>query len=127
MAVHVPLSVEAQAEARFLMLAANNILKPQDGRPVVSPTQDMVIGSYYLTLEKDGAKGSGTVFASPEEAVLAYNTNNVDLQAPVRVRVTREVDGEMKTGDCLDHARPHHLQPGHSAESWVHGPLCAGK
>ncbi|MBD5560075.1 MAG: DNA-directed RNA polymerase subunit beta' [Clostridia bacterium] len=98
MAVHVPLSVEAQAEARFLMLAANNILKPQDGRPVVSPTQDMVIGSYYLTLEKEGAKGSGTIFASPDEAVLAYNTNNIDLQAPIQVRVTREVDGEMKTG-----------------------------
>ncbi|MEA5002351.1 MAG: DNA-directed RNA polymerase subunit beta' [Christensenella sp.] len=98
MAVHVPLSVEAQSEARFLMLAANNILKPQDGRPVVSPTQDMVIGSYYLTIHREGAKGEGSIFASPEEAVLAYNTGNIDLQAMVKIRVTKEVDGEMKTG-----------------------------
>ena len=74
MAVHVPLSVEAQAEARFLMLAANNILKPQDGKPVVSPTQDMVIGCYYLTIERPGAKGEGTRFCSPDEAVMAYQT-----------------------------------------------------
>ncbi|MEF9863316.1 MAG: DNA-directed RNA polymerase subunit beta' [Christensenellaceae bacterium] len=98
MAVHVPLSVEAQAEARFLMLAANNILKPQDGRPVVSPTQDMVIGSYYLTIHKEGAKGEGSIFASPDEAVLAYNTGNIELQAMVKVRVTKDVDGQMKTG-----------------------------
>ena len=68
MAVHVPLSVEAQSEARFLMLAANNILKPQDGKPVVFPTQDMVIGSYYLTILRPGAKGEGSIFASPDEA-----------------------------------------------------------
>ncbi|MEG1656297.1 MAG: DNA-directed RNA polymerase subunit beta' [Christensenellaceae bacterium] len=98
MAVHLPLSVEAQAEARFLMLAANNILKPQDGRPVVSPTQDMVIGSYYLTIHKEGAKGEGSIFASPDEAVLAYNTGNIELQAMVKVRVTKDVDGQMKTG-----------------------------
>ncbi len=98
MAVHVPLSVEAQAEARFLMLAANNILKPQDGKPVVSPTQDMVIGSYYLTIHREGAKGEGSVFSSPDEAVLAYSTGSVDLQAMVKIRVTKEVDGEMKTG-----------------------------
>ena len=98
MAVHVPLSVEAQSEARFLMLAANNILKPQDGKPVVSPTQDMVIGSYYLTIHREGAKGEGSIFASPEEAVLAYNTGNIDLQAMVKIRVTKEVNGEMKTG-----------------------------
>jgi len=98
MAVHVPLSVEAQAEARFLMLAANNILKPQDGRPVVSPTQDMVIGSYYLTIHKKGAKGEGSYFACPDEAVLAYNTGNIELQAMVHVRVTKEVNGQMKTG-----------------------------
>ncbi len=98
MAVHVPLSVEAQAEARFLMLAANNILKPQDGRPVVSPTQDMVIGSYYLTIHKEGAKGEGSVFASPDEAVLAYNTGNIDLQAMVKIRVQKEVKGKLKTG-----------------------------
>ena len=98
MAVHVPLSVEAQSEARFLMLAANNILKPQDGRPVVSPTQDMVIGSYYLTIHKKGAKGEGSYFADPDEAVLAYNTGNIELQAMVNVRVTKEVNGQMKTG-----------------------------
>ncbi|BDF57858.1 DNA-directed RNA polymerase subunit beta' [Christensenellaceae bacterium] len=98
MAVHVPLSVEAQSEARFLMLAANNILKPQDGKPVVSPTQDMVIGSYYLTIHREGAKGEGSIFASPDEAVLAYNTGNIDLQAMVKIRVTKEVNGEMKTG-----------------------------
>ena len=98
MAVHVPLSVEAQAEARFLMLAANNILKPQDGRPVVSPTQDMVIGSYYLTIHKEGAKGEGMYFSSVDEAILAYNTGNISLQSMVNVRVTKEVNGEMKTG-----------------------------
>ena len=98
MAVHVPLSVEAQSEARFLMLAANNILKPQDGRPVVCPTQDMVIGSYYLTIHKPGAKGEGSIFANMDEAVHAYSTGNIELQAMVKVRVTKEVNGEMKTG-----------------------------
>ncbi|MFA1644690.1 MAG: DNA-directed RNA polymerase subunit beta', partial [Enterobacteriaceae bacterium] len=73
MAVHVPLSMEAQAEARFLMLAHNNILKPQDGRPVISPSQDMVIGCYYLTIVHDGAKGSGRVFSSEDEAIMAYS------------------------------------------------------
>lgn len=94
MAVHVPLSVEAQAECRFLMLAANNILKPQDGKPVVSPTQDMVIGSYYLTIEREGAKGEGSYFASPEEAVIAYYTGNIDLQAVVNVKFTKKIDGK---------------------------------
>lgn len=93
MAVHVPLSVEAQAECRFLMLAANNILKPQDGKPVVSPTQDMVIGSYYLTIHREGAKGEGSTFSSPEEAVIAYQTGQIDLQAMVNVRVTKEING----------------------------------
>ena len=68
MAVHVPLSVEAQAEARFLMLAAHNIMKPSDGKPVCVPTQDMVLGSYYLTMDKEGAKGEGRYFSSPDEA-----------------------------------------------------------
>ena len=72
MAVHVPLSAEAQAEARFLMLAANNLLKPSDGRPVAVPTQDMVLGSYYLTLRKEGDKGTGKVFRDYNEAVMAY-------------------------------------------------------
>ena len=94
MAVHVPLSVEAQSEARFLMLASNNILKPQDGRPVVSPTQDMVIGCYYLTMERPGAKGEGKIFHSEDEAVMAYQTGEIALQAKVKVRVAREFEGK---------------------------------
>ena len=97
MAVHVPLSVEAQAECRFLMLAANNILKPQDGKPVVSPTQDMVIGSYYLTIHREGAKGEGSNFSTPEEAVIAYQTGAVDLQAMVNVRFTKKINGVTKS------------------------------
>ncbi len=98
MAVHVPLSVEAQAEAKYLMLAANNILKPQDGKPVVSPTQDMVIGSYYLTIIRPGGKGEGSAFMNPDEALLAYGTGELGLQSLVKVRVTREVNGVEKTG-----------------------------
>ena len=94
MAVHVPLSVEAQSEARFLMLASNNILKPQDGRPVVSPTQDMVMGCYYLTLERDGAKGEGKIFHSEDEAIMAYQAGDVSLQARVKIRLTREFEGK---------------------------------
>ena len=93
MAVHVPLSAEAQAEARFLMLSANNLLKPQDGHPVTVPTQDMVLGSYYLTLLKESEKGAGKVFADFNEAVLAYQNGVVSLQAPIRVRACREIDG----------------------------------
>ncbi len=93
MAVHVPLSVEAQSEARFLMLASNNILKPQDGRPVVSPTQDMVMGCYYLTLEREGAKGEGKIFHSEDEAIMAYQTGDISLQAKVKIRLTREYEG----------------------------------
>ncbi|MEL7610816.1 MAG: DNA-directed RNA polymerase subunit beta' [Bacillota bacterium] len=96
MAVHVPLSVEAQTEARFLMLASNNILKPQDGKPVVSPTQDMVIGCYYLTIERPGAKGEGKVFASENEATMAYQTGAASLQARVKVRLEREWNGEKR-------------------------------
>ena len=87
MAVHIPLSVEAQAESRFLMLSANNLLKPQDGKPVVSPTQDMVMGAYYLTIVRDGEKGEGAVFASPDEAIMAYQTGNVTLHSKVKVRM----------------------------------------
>ncbi|NMB33925.1 MAG: DNA-directed RNA polymerase subunit beta', partial [Clostridium sp.] len=93
MAVHVPLSAEAQAEARFLMLSANNLLKPQDGRPVTVPTQDMVLGSYYLTMEKSGAKGEGKVFASPEEVVMAYDNGDIELHSKIKVRLKRMVDG----------------------------------
>ena len=91
MAVHVPLSAEAQAEARFLMLSANNLFKPQDGHPVTVPTQDMVLGSYYLTLLKEGDKGSGKVFADVNEALMAYENGVVTLHAPVKVRMTKEV------------------------------------
>ncbi len=99
MAVHVPLSMEAQAEARFLMLAHNNILKPQDGRPVISPSQDMVIGCYYLTIVHDGAKGSGRVFSSEDEAIMAYSLGQITLQSPIKVRLTRSFGEE--TGSKL--------------------------
>jgi len=94
MAVHVPLSSEAQAEARFLMLAANNIMKPQDGKPVISPTQDMVIGCHYLTLEDKNALGAGRVFASQDEADMAYHAQEISLHAPIKVRLTRSFEGK---------------------------------
>ncbi len=87
MAVHLPLSVEAQAEARILMLASNNILKPSDGRPVTLPSQDMIIGLHHLTTVKDGATGEGRVFGSVGEAILAKDEGTLDLQAKVRIRV----------------------------------------
>ncbi len=93
MAVHVPLSAEAQAEARFLMLAAGNLLKPSDGRPVTVPTQDMVLGSYYLTLAKDGEPGEGKVFRSFDEAIMAYDAKVVGLHAKIKVRRTLTIDG----------------------------------
>ncbi|MDD4074481.1 MAG: DNA-directed RNA polymerase subunit beta' [Eubacteriales bacterium] len=96
MAVHVPLSVEAQAEARFLMLASNNILKPQDGKPVVCPTQDMVLGCYYLTMQRPGEKGEGRAFANQDEAVMAYQMGQISLQAVIKVRVEREWKGEKR-------------------------------
>ena len=99
MAVHVPLSMEAQAEARFLMLAHNNILKPQDGRPVISPSQDMVIGCYYLTIVHEGAKGSGRIFSSEDEAIMAYSLGQITLQSPIKVRITRTFGDE--TGSKL--------------------------
>jgi len=94
MAIHVPLSMEAQAEARFLMLAHNNILKPQDGKPVMSPSQDMVIGCYYLTIDREDGLGAGRYFISPDEAMMAYQTGQLSLQAPIHVRVEREFNGE---------------------------------
>ncbi|MDR0930161.1 MAG: DNA-directed RNA polymerase subunit beta' [Clostridiales bacterium] len=99
MAIHVPLSVEAQSEARFLMLSANNLLKPQDGKPVTVPTQDMVLGSYYLTLVREGKKGTGKVFSSIDEAMLAYDYGMVDIHAPIKVLVKKEimVKGSPKT------------------------------
>ena len=98
MAVHVPLSAEAQAEARFLMLAAGNLLKPSDGRPVAVPTQDMVLGSYYLTLDKDGEPGEGKVFRDIDEAMMAYQTGVVTLHSKIKVRRTAVVDGIERSG-----------------------------
>ena len=98
MAVHVPLSAEAQAEARFLMLAANNLLKPSDGKPVAVPTQDMVLGSYYLTLVKADEQGANKVFKDKNEAIMAYNDGVVGLHAPIRVRYTK--DGKSKLVWC---------------------------
>lgn len=97
MAVHVPLSAEAQAEARFLMLAANNLLKPSDGRPVAVPTQDMVLGSYYLTLQKPGEAGEGKVFRDVDEALMAYDAKVIGLHALITVRITKSVRGTSQT------------------------------
>lgn len=102
MAVHVPLSAEAQAEARFLMLAAGNLLKPSDGRPVAVPTQDMVLGSYYLTLNKDGEKGEGKVFRDFNEALMAYETNVISLHAKIKVRREIEMPDGQRASAMID-------------------------
>ncbi|MGO5028522.1 DNA-directed RNA polymerase subunit beta' [Candidatus Agathobaculum pullicola] len=94
MAVHVPLSAEAQAEARLLMLSANNLLKPQDGKPVTIPSQDMVLGSYYLTIDRETEPGAGKVFRDPDEALMAYAEGIVGIHAPIKVRMTREIGGK---------------------------------
>ena len=98
MAIHVPLSPEAQAEARYLMLSVNNLLKPQDGKPVTVPTQDMILGSYYLTMEVEGEPGEGNYFASPEEAVIAYENKDLGMHAKIKVKIFKNVDGEEKIG-----------------------------
>ena len=97
MAVHVPLSVEAQREAKNLMLASRNLLKPSDGKPVAVPTQDMVLGSYYLTMADDGEPGEGKVFRDENEAVMAYNEHVITLHAKIKVRREMEINGEKKT------------------------------
>ena len=97
MAVHLPLTPEAQAEARYLMLSANNLLKPQDGKPVAVPTQDMILGAYYLTIEKDGAKGEGMIFKDKDEAMMAYQDGVISIHAKIKVRMFKEIDGEMKS------------------------------
>ena len=97
MAVHVPLSAEAQAEARFLMLAAGNLLKPPDGKPVTVPTQDMVLGSYYLTIAKPDEPGVGKVFRDENEALMAYDEKVVGLHSAIKVRRTMEINGEMQS------------------------------
>ena len=99
MAVHLPLSVEAQAECRFLLLSPNNLLKPSDGGPVAVPSQDMVLGIYYLTQERPGAKGEGMVFKSVNEAILAYENQAVTLHSRIKARVHKTMaDGTVKTG-----------------------------
>ena len=98
MAVHVPLSAEAQAEARFLMLAAGNLLKPSDGQPVTVPTQDMILGSYYLTLDKDGERGEGKVFRDVDEVMMAYQTGVIELHSKIKVRRELEIDGKIESG-----------------------------
>ena len=99
MAVHLPLSVEAQAECRFLLLSPNNLLKPSDGGPVAVPSQDMVLGIYYLTQERPGALGEGKAFKSINEAILAYENGVVTLHSKIKVRVTKTLpDGTEKTG-----------------------------
>ena len=97
MAVHLPLSPEAQAESRYLMLSTNNLLKPQDGKPVAVPRLDMILGSYYLTMVLDGEKGEGKYFKDPEEAIMAFENHEVGIHAKIFVRVSKEIDGEIKT------------------------------
>ena len=97
MPVHVPLSPEAQAEARFLMLSANNLLKPVDGRAVAVPSQDMILGSYYLTMDRDNEPGEGKAFRNFDEAMMAYQNHQITLQAKIKVRVFKEIDGVMQS------------------------------
>ena len=99
MAVHLPLSVEAQAECRFMLLSPNNLLKPSDGGPVAVPSQDMVLGIYYLTQERPGAKGEGKIFKSINEAVLAYENGIITLHAKIMVHVAKNVNGEELSGN----------------------------
>ena len=93
MSIHIPLSIEARTEARTLMLASNNVLKPSDGEPIITPDQDIVLGCYYLTQMKPGAKGEGSIFASDDEAIIAYQTQNLDIRAQITVRRSKVVDG----------------------------------
>ena len=122
MAVHLPLSAEAQAEARILMLSSNNILSPAHGRPITSPTQDMVLGIYFLTADREGMTGEGRAFSSVAEAVMAYDQHELDLQAPIKLRVDRpraaaRLGGARGLGagsaaHPRDHARPGAVQRG---------------
>ncbi len=96
MAVHVPLSAEAQSEARFLMLSANNLLAPKDGKPITVPTQDMVLGSYYLTIEKPNEPGDGKIFGGMDEVLMAYQEGALGLHAQIKVRIEKVIDGVKK-------------------------------
>ena len=97
MAVHLPLTPEAQAEARYLMLATNNLLKPQDGKPVAVPRLDMILGSYYLTMTLEGELGEGKYFKDPEEALMAFQNEAVGIHAKIFVRITKEINGKIKS------------------------------
>ena len=101
MPVHVPLSAEAQAEARFLMLSANNLLKPMDGKAVTVPSQDMILGAYYLTMDKAGEAGEGGIYRDFNEAMCAYQNGVLGLHAPIRIRVTKEFEGK-KSSAVID-------------------------
>ncbi len=98
MPIHVPLSAEAQAEARFLLLSANNLLKPADGKSVTVPSQDMILGSYYLTIDRAGEKGEGNYYRNFDEAMMAYENGLLGIHAPIKVRVSREIGGVLHTG-----------------------------
>ena len=99
MAVYLPLSVEAQAECRFMLLSPNNLLKPSDGGPVAVPSQDMVLGIYYLTQERPGVKGEGKIFKSVNEALLAYENGVITLHSKIKVKVSKKnADGEEISG-----------------------------
>ncbi|MFC4335788.1 DNA-directed RNA polymerase subunit beta' [Salininema proteolyticum] len=110
MAVHVPLSAEAQAEARILMLASNNILKPSDGKPVALPTQDQIIGLYYLTHRDENRRGSGRAFSSVSEAIMAYDRGELEIQSPVKIRIT-QLPG-VDNGAAEEWEQPQDWQPG---------------
>ena len=97
MAVHLPLSPEAQAESRYLMLSTNNLLKPQDGKPVATPRLDMILGSYYLTMVLEGEKGEGKYFKDPDEAIMAFENHDVGIHAKIFVKIEKEIDGEIKS------------------------------
>ncbi|HIV17439.1 MAG TPA: DNA-directed RNA polymerase subunit beta' [Candidatus Alectryocaccobium stercorigallinarum] len=102
MAVHVPLSVEAQAECRFMLLSPNNLLKPSDGGPVAVPSQDMVLGIYYLTQERPGDKGEGSIFKNINEAILAYENGYITLQAKIKTRVTKTLEDGRSVTDIIE-------------------------
>ena len=93
MAVHVPLTLEAQLEARALMMSTNNILSPADGAPIINPTQDIVLGLYYMTRDNASATGLGRVFSDPDEVLRAYETETLDIHSAIKVRITDQ-DGE---------------------------------
>ncbi len=125
MAVHVPLSREAQREARERMLSIHNLLKPSDGEPIVTPTLEMVLGCYYITLPHDGVKGEGKTYSSPEEVILAYNMGMVDIQAKVKVRLPykkpTDTADAFAGADRRDDAGLRHLQRGTAAAASATG------